>query len=97
MWRTGWIAEAIAGHGLLTGDDLAGWRATEEAPVTFDYRGYTVCKTGPWGQGPVFLQQLALLDGLELTPTTSSRAPSSASPTARRTTATPRRSRSTGC
>jgi gamma-glutamyltranspeptidase/glutathione hydrolase len=24
----------------------------------------TVCKTGPWGQGPVFLQQLALLDGL---------------------------------
>ena len=25
-------------------------------------------KTGPWGQGPVFLQQLALLDGLELGP-----------------------------
>ena len=67
VWRTGWIAEAIAGHGFLTADDLAGWRATEEAPVTFDYHGYTVCKTGPWGQGPVFLQQLALLDGLELT------------------------------
>jgi gamma-glutamyltranspeptidase / glutathione hydrolase len=67
VWRTGWIADAIAGHGLLTGEDLAGWRATEEAPVTFDYHGYTVCKTGPWGQGPVFLQQLALLDGLELT------------------------------
>jgi gamma-glutamyltranspeptidase / glutathione hydrolase len=68
-WRTGWIAEAIAEHGgLLTADDLAAWRATEEVPVTFDYHGYTVCKTGPWGQGPVFLQQLALLDGLELTP-----------------------------
>ena len=26
----------------------------------------TVCKTGPWGQGPVFLQQLALLEGLDL-------------------------------
>ena len=31
-----------------------------------DFRGLTVCKTGPWGQGPVFLQQLALLDGLGL-------------------------------
>jgi gamma-glutamyltranspeptidase/glutathione hydrolase len=68
VWRTGWIAEAIAGNGFLTADDLAGWRATEEAPVTFDYHDYTVCKTGAWGQGPVFLQQLALLDGLELTP-----------------------------
>ena len=34
--------------------------------MTFDYRGLTVCKTGPWGQGPVFLQQLALLDGFDL-------------------------------
>jgi gamma-glutamyltranspeptidase/glutathione hydrolase len=25
-----------------------------------------VCKTGPWGQGPVFLQQLALLAGFDL-------------------------------
>ncbi|MEU4569782.1 gamma-glutamyltransferase family protein [Micromonospora sp. NPDC023956] len=48
---------------LLTGADLAGWRATVEEPVTFDYRGYTVCKPGPWSQGPVFLQQLALLAG----------------------------------
>ena len=52
--------------GLLTGGDLAGWEATVEAPVTFDYHGYTVCKTGPWGQGPVFLQQLALLAGFDL-------------------------------
>jgi gamma-glutamyltranspeptidase/glutathione hydrolase len=53
-------------RGLLTGADLAGWRASAEAPVTFDYHGLTVCKTGPWGQGPVFLQQLALLDGFDL-------------------------------
>jgi len=49
---------------LLSADDLAGWHASVEQPVTLDFRGLTVCKTGPWGQGPVFLQQLALLDGL---------------------------------
>jgi gamma-glutamyltranspeptidase / glutathione hydrolase len=48
-------------RGLLCGDDLAGWKASTEAPVTLDFGGLTVCKTGPWGQGPVFLQQLALL------------------------------------
>ena len=53
-------------RGLLTGADLAGWRASSEVPVTLDYQGLTVCKTGPWGQGPVFLQQLALLDGFDL-------------------------------
>jgi gamma-glutamyltranspeptidase / glutathione hydrolase len=51
-------------HGLLTGADLTAWRASAEAPVTAEFRGLTVCKTGPWGQGPVFLQQLRLLDGL---------------------------------
>ncbi len=54
--------------GMLSGDDLAGYRATVEDPVSFDFRGWTVFKTGPWGQGPVFLQQLALLDGLSLGP-----------------------------
>jgi gamma-glutamyltranspeptidase/glutathione hydrolase len=77
----GFVAEAIARYlsgaevmdvtgqhhrGLLSGTDLASWRASEEQPVTLDFRGLTVCKTGPWGQGPVFLQQLALLDGCEL-------------------------------
>ena len=52
--------------GLLTRDDLAGWRATLEPVVSFDFRGVTVCKTGPWGSGPVALQQLALLDGFDL-------------------------------
>jgi gamma-glutamyltranspeptidase / glutathione hydrolase len=77
----GFVAEAIAGflaraevmdvtgqrhRGLLDGSDLARWRASAEAPVTADFRGLTVCKTGPWGQGPVFLQQLALLGGFDL-------------------------------
>jgi gamma-glutamyltranspeptidase/glutathione hydrolase len=53
-------------RGLLTGADMAGWRAGVEAPATYDYGGVRVCKTGPWGQGPVFLQQLSLLDGFDL-------------------------------
>src|SRR5680860_1357166 len=52
--------------GLLTGEDLAGYQAVIEEPTRLDYHGYTVCKTGPWGQGPVFLQQLALLKGFDL-------------------------------
>ncbi len=71
VFYRGFVAEAIdrfsaAEGGLLTGDDLAGWRATLEKPATYAYEGLTVCKTGPWGQGPVFLQQLALLDGFDL-------------------------------
>ncbi|MFI0242908.1 gamma-glutamyltransferase family protein [Streptomyces sp. NPDC016845] len=54
-------------HALLTGDDLAGWRATVEAPAVLDYRGHRVHKPGPWSQGPAFLQQLALLEGFDLT------------------------------
>lgn len=76
----GFVAEALAEHaarevvdgtgrphaGFLTYDDLRAWRATEEAPVAFDYAGHTVLKAGPWSQGPVLLQQLALLDGFDL-------------------------------
>ena len=77
----GFVAEAIADYldaaevmdvtgrpnrGLLAYDDLADWRAGTEAPLSYDYAGLTVCKTQPWGQGPVFLQQLALLAGFDL-------------------------------
>ncbi len=48
--------------GLITAADFAAWQATYEIPVTHDYRGLTVCKCGPWTQGPVFLQLLALLE-----------------------------------
>jgi len=79
-WYDGFVAEEIARfaatavmdvtgerhRGLLTGQDLATWHARLEAPATYDYQGLTVCKTGPWGQGPVFLQQLALLSGYDL-------------------------------
>jgi gamma-glutamyltranspeptidase / glutathione hydrolase len=80
-WYRGFVAEAIdrfcrkteamdtsgARHrGLLTADDMARWAATVEQPCTYDYHGYTLCKTGPWGQGLVALQQLALLRGFDL-------------------------------
>jgi gamma-glutamyltranspeptidase/glutathione hydrolase len=75
VWRQGFIAEALvrqasrptmdtsgARHtGTLSAGDLAGWSATYEDPVTYDRHGWTVCKAGPWSQGPVLLQQLALL------------------------------------
>jgi gamma-glutamyltranspeptidase/glutathione hydrolase len=67
----GFVADTIdwfsrQSGGLIGGDDLGRWEATLEPPATYDYHGYTVCKTGPWGQGPVFLQQLALLAGFDL-------------------------------
>ncbi|PAU79397.1 gamma-glutamyltransferase family protein [Halomonas salipaludis] len=53
--------------GLLTGEDMARWSASEEATVSADYAGYRVHKCGPWSQGPVFLQQLALLEDVDFT------------------------------
>jgi gamma-glutamyltranspeptidase/glutathione hydrolase len=78
-WREGFVAEAIdrfcrrplpdssgrAHAGLVTGDDLAGYSATWEEPVTRDWNGYVVAKTGPWGQGPVLLQTLSILEAFD--------------------------------
>jgi gamma-glutamyltranspeptidase/glutathione hydrolase len=70
-WYRGFVADAVdefvrEHDGFLTGADMSRWEATLEAPTSLDYRGHTVFKTGPWGQGPVFLQQLALLAGFDL-------------------------------
>lgn len=51
---------------VLNRDDMAGYRATVEDPVCADYGDWTVCKTGPWGQGPVLLQTLAILKHTEI-------------------------------
>jgi gamma-glutamyltranspeptidase/glutathione hydrolase len=75
IWREGFIAEALVRQarrptmdtsgvrhaGTLTAADLATWSATYETPVTYDWNGWTLCKPGGWSQGPVLLQQLALL------------------------------------
>lgn len=52
--------------GVLTAEDMAHWSATIEAPLTYDYHDWTVAKTGPWGQGPLFLQTLAILKDTDL-------------------------------
>ncbi len=52
--------------GLLTADDMARWRATFEDSASYDYGRYRLHKTGPWGQGPVLLQQFALLKAFDL-------------------------------
>lgn len=78
IWYRGWIAETIdlfcrdaymdatgqRHKGLLTGDDLAGWSATYEDALTYDYGRFTVAKCGAWSQGPVMLQQLSLLKSM---------------------------------
>ncbi|MFO0996564.1 MAG: gamma-glutamyltransferase family protein [Alphaproteobacteria bacterium] len=53
-------------RGLLTAADMARYEANYEEALTYDYRGHTIAKTGPWGQGPAFLQALALLKGFDL-------------------------------
>jgi gamma-glutamyltranspeptidase/glutathione hydrolase len=80
-WYRGFVAEAVdcffratdvldvTGHhhrGLLAAEDFAGWSATVEDPVAYDYADHTILKCGPWSQGPVFLQQLALLRGFDI-------------------------------
>ena len=81
VWYQGFVAEAIGAfassfealdvsgrrhRGLLTAQDLAVWEPTIEAPLGFEYAGHTVLKCGPWSQGPVMLQQLALLAGFDI-------------------------------
>ena len=80
-WSHGFVAEAIdrfcrtqdildvsgsRHRGVLTADDMAKWQPRIEEPVTYTYGRYTVCKPGAWSQGPVMLQQLALLKGFDL-------------------------------
>jgi gamma-glutamyltranspeptidase/glutathione hydrolase len=52
--------------GLLRADDMPRYRANTEPTVSRRYRDVVVHKTGPWGQGPVFLQTLALHEGFDL-------------------------------
>ena len=81
IWYRGWVAETIdkfcryeavmdvSGRkhsGLLTAEDMASWTSTYDEVASYNYGEYTVCKCGPWSQGPVLLQQLAILDGMEI-------------------------------
>jgi gamma-glutamyltranspeptidase/glutathione hydrolase len=77
-WHEGFVAAAIddfcrtevpddSGRrhtGLLTGADLAAWRPTYEPTTSIDAFGWQVHKVGAWSQGPVLLQQLAMLEAM---------------------------------
>ena len=60
------VAHSDAHGGLLALEDLAAFTTRIEEPAIRTYRGASVFKCGPWSQGPVFLQQLALLEGFDL-------------------------------
>jgi gamma-glutamyltranspeptidase/glutathione hydrolase len=76
-WSEGFVAKAMVQsvqtphrhssgtdhQGVLAMSDLAAFGAGYEEAATFDFRGHTIAKTGPWGQGPALLQTLAILDG----------------------------------
>lgn len=81
VFYQGFVAEAVDAYmatarvlddsgavhaGLLRGSDMAAWQPRIEAPLHVDYGGMRVHKTGPWGQGMVFLQALRILEGLDL-------------------------------
>ena len=48
---------------VITEADFAACSASYESAATVEFRGHTIAKTGPWGQGPALLQTLAILDG----------------------------------
>jgi len=78
-WAEGFVARAIVDFirephrhssgtdhaGVLAPGDLAGFRAGYEPAATVTFRGHTIAKTGPWGQGPALLQALVILDGFD--------------------------------
>ncbi|MGN6204693.1 gamma-glutamyltransferase family protein [Humibacter sp.] len=75
-WKSGFVAQAVERFvrqthrhsdgrdhaGVMRASDLAAFNASDEDAVSYDFRGWRVHKTGPWGQGPVLLQMLAILD-----------------------------------
>lgn len=51
--------------GVLTAADIAGFEASYEDATTVTFRGYTIAKTGAWGQGPALLAALKILEGYD--------------------------------
>ncbi len=59
-------ASSSAHAGLLSYEDFAEWEAEFNEPPSVNYHGLDVHKCSSWTQGPVFLQQLTLLEGFDL-------------------------------
>lgn len=65
------VARAIAAFhkahgGLLTMEDLAGYRSEIEPAIQTRFADIDVYGCGPWCQGPMLLQELNILDGMDL-------------------------------
>jgi gamma-glutamyltranspeptidase / glutathione hydrolase len=61
------IADADkAAGGVFSYDDLASYHGGIEKPTTTSFHGYDVYKAGSWNQGPVLLQTLNILEGVDL-------------------------------
>jgi gamma-glutamyltranspeptidase / glutathione hydrolase len=74
------IATAVQqAGGLLTTEDLAGYRGRVEPPARMTFRTkrgtFEVFKTSFWGQGPMLLQALAILQSFDLAATGHNSAP----------------------
>jgi gamma-glutamyltranspeptidase / glutathione hydrolase len=60
------IAASMRGHGLITKDDLAGYKAVWREPLIGNWRGYQVVTTPPPSSGGVILlQMLKMREDLE--------------------------------
>ncbi|KUF11140.1 gamma-glutamyltransferase family protein [Pseudoponticoccus marisrubri] len=66
--REACVIDATGGHrkGVLTGQDMAAWRASTEDALAADTHGARVFKCGPWTQGPVLIQALRILEDVPL-------------------------------
>ncbi|HQR46322.1 MAG TPA: gamma-glutamyltransferase [Thermoanaerobaculia bacterium] len=60
------VAGVKEAGGLITLDDMAGWKVRLEEPVKTSYKGIEVYKLDVWTQGPAMLQALNLLEGIDL-------------------------------
>jgi len=58
-------ADRVAG-GVFSYEDLASYHGQIEQPVVTTFHGFDVYKAGPWNQGPVLLQTLNILEGIDL-------------------------------
>lgn len=80
-FHQGFVAEAIDDYlrdacvmdatgqrrkGVMTGQDMADWRASYEPALSVTHSGWDVFKCGIWTQGPVLLQALQILAGDDL-------------------------------
>jgi gamma-glutamyltranspeptidase/glutathione hydrolase len=89
-WREGFVADAVFGWlrgraitdlegrsdtALIAPDDWAGYHATIEDAIAHRTGNFTVFKPGPWSQGPVLLEMLAVLEQADIATATPETAP----------------------